>query len=179
MVAGLFAFQPARAEPSQDERSVLILALVMSYDRAMPTRAPGGVVVGVVYDPSHAGSAAEAEATLAVFADMPDVRIFGRPLSAVALPADKVAEGVTNVHALFLCAGLDNRIADILAVSRATDRLTLTTHSTWVDQGVSVGVRWDDGNGTIRVNRPASRLEGADLGSELLNLAEVIRGSGG
>jgi YfiR/HmsC-like len=174
LVVGLQLGVRAGAAEPDVARSVLILARAMAYDRALVNR-PGPVRIGVVFDPLQPASQREAETILAVFAGMPEATISSRPLTAALVPVAELNAQIDGVTALYLCAGLETKLPELLATSRSQDTLTVTHHHAWVARGVSLGVRWTGDRGNLLVNLPASKAEGSALASELLVLAEVIR----
>jgi hypothetical protein len=62
----------------------------------------------------------------------------------------------------------------IAAVARSAHVTTMTGVTHYVTRGLAIGVALRGGRPRILVNLEASRLEGADLSSELLNLVEIV-----
>ena len=74
-----------------------------------------------------------------------------------------------------MCGGLDANLADIKAVARGRNVLTVGSQEAQLMQGLSLGVFSIEGKNTIIVNLQASREEGVAFGPELLRLATIVR----
>ena len=150
---------------------------VISFDHLLPARTAGTLLVGVAYQSGHRPSGQVKDAVLLAGADLGRA-INGLDVRFVAIDLDHVelAETLERLHVTVLYVapmrGLD--VAMLSATTRAAHVTTVTGVSRYVEQGLAIGVRLRGDRPQILVNLGASRLEGAELGAELLKLAQVL-----
>jgi hypothetical protein len=150
---------------------------VISFDHLLPARAAGTLVVGIAYQSGHRPSGQVKDAVLLAGADLRRA-INGLDVRFVAIDLDHVelAEALERLHVTVLYVapmrGLD--VATLSAATRAARVTTVTGVSRYVEQGLAIGVRLRGDRPQILVNLGASRLEGAELGAELLKLVQVL-----
>ena len=162
------------------EKQVVILARAISYDKQLRSRAGSGLVIGVLYKPGVAESESTATEVMRAFKSIEGIKVQELPLAAVKLPftskdALKAAIAAQGIDALYCCPSLDGDLAAIREISHQQHVLTLASRQAFIQAGLAIGVFSSDGKPMIMVNLPASREEGAELATELLRLATVIR----
>jgi hypothetical protein len=148
---------------------------VMSFDRQLVSRGGGTLVLAIAY---QSGNRASADAKQEAWRAGSNVHeIGGMPLTIVAIDLDREDLGAALTHGrvtlLYLAPVQGVDVGGLAGVARAAHVTTLTGVLRYVELGLAVGVRLRGDRPRLVVNLAAARLEGADLGSELLKLAEV------
>jgi hypothetical protein len=176
MLAGaLFAPPLARVPvPAQ----VALLLKVLTADRNLPARSPGGLAIGIVYERNTAASR-EAASQAAAEIERENAAREGLPvmygLVDVSDPA-ALAPGLAALHPSVLyvapLAGLD--VKRISALSRAGKIRTATGVPGFVEAGLAVGFEPGPDGVRILINAEAARAEGADFSSKVLKLARLV-----
>jgi hypothetical protein len=183
-IAMAFALLSPRAVHAESEaetraRQILIVLRVLSYDRALATRAPGDkVAIAIVHDGTKAGRA-DAARWSAGFRLLPNVRVGGRSVttSEIELVDETVLETAfaQRSPALVVIAGTPDTTA-IRRVARRRHVLSFSMREADVRAGVAVGLVVSEDGNEIVINREAARAEGAKLGAGLLQLARLVDG---
>jgi hypothetical protein len=149
---------------------------VMSFDRQLRARTPGGLVLAIAYQSGSRASSQAKEDALRSIVGIRDVA--GIPLRTVNIDLDREELGaaLTSSGATLLYVapvhGVD--IGDLVRATRAAHVTTLTGVTRYVELGCAVGLRLRGDRPSIVVNLAAARLEGAEFTSELLRLAQVL-----
>ena len=170
------AAAPALAEGLPAEREALILTRAVAYDRALPKRAGDKIVLAVLHDPDRTPSD-ESRAALAAFRKLQGVRVAGLPFEVVEIAGTAEIDADLrrlDVDLVYVCSG----VKDLPAVKRATQArkiVSIGALRSQVEAGLSLGVTARKGQPQLVVNLAASRAEGAEFGSGMLRLADVIR----
>lgn len=177
VLASLFAGSAFAARIPID-KSAPILIRALAYDRDLRNRAGASVTLAVIYNPSSSASVAESNTALAAFKQLESLTIQGLPFRATRLPygpdlSAKIAE--QGIDALFIVDGLSSELDALVDLTRRRKVVTLTTDEADIRRGAAIGVVLADGKPTLMVNLAASTAEGAQLSSELLRLAKVLR----
>lgn len=177
LLATLFAGSAFAARIPVD-KSAPILIRALAYDRDLKNRAGPSVTLAVVYNPSSPTSVSESNTALAAFKQLESLTVQGLPFRATRLPygpdlSAKITE--QGIDAVFLVDGLSNELEAIVDLTRRRKIVTLTTEEADVRRGAAIGVVLADGKPTLMVNLAASTAEGAQLSSDLLRLAKVLR----
>jgi hypothetical protein len=148
---------------------------VMSFDRQLSSRGGGTLVLAIAYQSGYRASADAKEEAWRAASNIREIS--GMPLSIVAIDLDRedAAAALTRgrVTLLYLTPVRGVDVKELGGVARAAHVTTLTGVVRYVELGLAVGVRLRGDRPRIVVNLAASRLEGAELGAELLKLAEV------
>lgn len=178
--AALLVHAPRRARADiPADRQALILTRALAYDNNLRARAGGAVVVAVVYRPQDGASESMAEAMYRAFKRLESVKVQDLPFRVVKIPftgRDALDATVAQQHisTLYGCSGLDADVDAITQVARKRHVLSLAAREAYLENGFSLGLFLFGGKATITVNLAASRLEGAQLSSELLRLARLV-----
>lgn len=180
LLRGASFAQPPTPAGAPFERQVLILVRALAYDRNLKARAGDAVVVAVLGRLDDDASRRESGAVTDALRALGGVKVQGLPLRAARLAwsgaADLEAQVARlGVDAVYVSAGLSEEVQAIREVCRRRKVLSLGGSLGDVRRGLALGAAVADGRSTILVNLPESREGGADLGAELLRLAEVIR----
>lgn len=148
---------------------------VMSFDRQLRARAGGEIVLGIAYQGGYRASAdARRDASRAAAAL---TEVAGIPVTVVSIDLDRedlahaLARG--KVTLLYVAPVRGIEVKDLTTASREAHVTTLSGVVRYVELGMAVGVRLVGDRPRIVVNLAASKLEGAELGAELLKLSEV------
>jgi len=169
-------------EISPGQRALLLLR-VLVYDRELPKRAGGVVLVAIV---SRSGrDASEQEALLAAFEELSrSTRAAGLPVRAFALafegPAAFAAE-LTRARpaALYACANLREAAPDVAMAASRAGVLAFTGERRLVLEGGFPLALVDRGERAgLVLNPQAAAAAGSDLDSALLSVAELVRPEG-
>ena len=146
-----------------------ILVKVLSFDRGQ--RGARELSVGVVYQSGNrASSFIRDEVVRALGAQ--GVRVVSIDLDHDRL-SDVLAEA--DLRAIYVTPLRATDIGTVAAAARDARVTSLTGVPSYVSNGLAVGVGNRGGRPRILINLEASRREGADLGAELLKLAEIVR----
>ncbi|MES2178336.1 MAG: YfiR/HmsC family protein [Gemmatimonadota bacterium] len=154
-----------------------VLLKVMAFDRQLPLRAPAEIVIGVVFQSGNRTSAMAKDEALHAFVGARE-GVGGVPLRAVAIDLDRerlpdvLRAGKFTMLYITPLRGAD--VAAIASLTREWRVTTLTGVPRYVAQGLGIGVGVKGGRPRILVNLEASKLEGAELGAELLKLADIL-----
>jgi len=188
LVAGLLVEgYPARLLSAQDVAvpvavQVPILAKTLSFDRRLPERAGGRLVVGVLFQSRYRTSANIAEEVCRSLGALPPGALGALESlerSCVALDIDGKAslEAMLRQHqvrVLYVSPLRAYPLENVIALTRAERITTLTGVPRYVEGGLAIGVDMKRDRPEIVINLAASRAEGADLNAHLLKLARVV-----
>jgi YfiR/HmsC-like len=159
-----------------------ILAKILNFDRKLPERAGGRLVIGVLYQSRYRASATVAADVCRVLEQLP-VSALGalesmeRSCVAIDLDATPALDSALKrkgIRVLYVSPLRAVHLQDVAAVSRAAQITTVTGVPRYVETGLAIGVDMKGEQPEIVINLAASRAEGADLTSQLLNLARVV-----
>jgi hypothetical protein len=180
LAALLGAGTAARADALPPRQRALLLLRILVYDRNLATRAPGDVLVAIVYRPGDPGSEAERDALLDAFESVAgDVVVAGRRVRATALAwrgASDLESRLAELRpaAAFVTAALAKDAGEVARATRRRATLSAAGSREMVEAGIAIGVVNLGRRAGLVVNVAAAREEGADLDAALLALAEVI-----
>lgn len=181
-VVGTTWLLPIRDGVSGDvppDRQVLILARALAYDRNLKDRAGSAVTIGLVYKEGNSESKSQMQDVSSAFGSVKKLKVSGLPIKTIALAygTDDLESIIANegVDAVYLCSGLANDLDSITALTRQKQIASLADDYVYAKQGVSIVVVADGQKASLVINLKASKAEGLDLSSELLELAEVIK----
>jgi hypothetical protein len=161
---------------------VPILIKILTFDRRLPQRARGRLVVGVLFQSRYRTSANVADEVCRSLDQLPAGArgsLDALEVSCVAIdldatPALESAIKQKRIQVLYVSPLRAVSLGDVTAVSRAAQVTTLTGVPRYVETGVAIGVDLKGERPEIVINLAASRAEGADLAAQLLKLARVI-----
>jgi len=180
----LAATRPAFAAELSPHGRALLMLKVIAYDRNLKRRAGKVLRIAVIHragDPRSAQDGMEMAAALKEVASR--VTVAGLVAEVVLLPlagatglADRLRDAGASVA--YVADGLAGLTPDIATGSRRAAVLTATGSRAGVEAGLSIGLVRRGLGAAVLVNLPASRREGADIDSELLDIAEVFSGEG-
>lgn len=180
LVAVAAGVPPARAADLPPRNQALLLLRVLAYDRNLKKRCAGAVTVLVA---SRAGDRVSEERSAALAGAFEEVArevvVAGLPVKVetVALrdPAALEARlGAAPAALLFVDEALGGQVTELSRLARRTGTLTGGASRAAVEAGLSVAVVARAGRAAVVVGQASSRLEGADLDSALLAVAEVV-----
>ena len=180
LALGLGAPEALAAELPAASQALLLLR-VMAYDRNLPARVGESVVMGVAFKKGdRASEAAGAEFVKALTALAGTAVVAGRAISVRSLPIVNAADleaafSSGRPAAVFICPGLEPETAAIAGVTREHSVLSATGTREAVEAGLAIGLLSLSGRAGLLVNLNQARLEGADLDSAMLKMAEVLR----
>jgi len=188
LVAGLLVEgYPARLLSAQDVAvpvavQVPILAKTLGFDRSLPERAGGRLVVGVLFQSRYRTSANIAEEVCRSLGALPPGALGALESlerSCVALDIDGKASldamlRQHRVRVLYVSPLRAYPLENVFALTRAEGITTLTGVPRYVEGGLAIGVDMKHDRPEIVINLAASRAEGADLNAHLLKLARVV-----
>lgn len=166
----------ARASPADDEAKILLRAI--SFDRGLAARAGAEVVISVVYDARTSGGERERDGRVLAFRKLSDRTIVGLPMKVVwsdCSPSRPMDEALRGVDIVYLTSGAKDCVRAVTAVTRKLRIASLASGRALVEQGVTIGVTIENARPKLLVNLKASKAEGLDLASQMLQLAEVIK----
>jgi YfiR/HmsC-like len=161
---------------------VPILVKILNFDRKLPERAGGRLVVGVLYQGRYRTSANVADEVCRSFKDLAPAAFGGlesleRSCVAIDLDATPALDSALKrrqIQVLYVSPLRAFPLGDVIAATRAAQITTLTGVPRYVETGLAIGVDMKGERPEILVNLAASRAEGADLTAHLLKLARVV-----
>jgi len=170
--------------PVPIEIQVPLLMKILSADRALPARAGGSLVIGVIFqDNNRESSAAMAEfSRLAGKANVSGSTTLSVTIEEVPLQGlDALASELIR-RKVQVCYITPLRSVDVEAVIAAADSsgsITCTGVPDYMNRGAAVGIGARGDRPEIIINLDSSRHAGADFSSQLLKLARVVTKGGG
>lgn len=159
-----------------------ILVKILNFDRALPGRAGGRLVVGVLFQGRYRTSANVADEVCRSLRELAPSAFGGlesleRSCVAIDLDATPALDSAIKrqrVQVLYVSPLRAFPLGDIIAISRAGQITTLTGVPRYVETGLAIGLDMKRERPEIVINLAASRAEGADLTAHLLKLARVV-----
>lgn len=160
------------------EVQISLFARIWTFDRRHEARSDDELVIAVIYQGDVRSSLLAKEDFLPAASRLVPspggLRIVEIDYSGPdALEEAIREEGIDLVYVAPLRA-VD--VGEIAEVARRLSVLTCTGVPDYVSRGIAVGLELSDGRPAILVNREASKQQGADFGSELLELARLVSG---
>jgi YfiR/HmsC-like len=157
-----------------------ILLNVLTFDRNLAERAGEELVFAVLIQRRYIPSVEAGDGLLAALQSSSHEVMPGMRLRAVRLEldaGDRLDPALASLRpaVLYVPPLRALRIEDIVSSTRALKIRTVTGVADYVTRGLSVGLRLRDDRPEIVINLSAAIAEGADLNSQLLKLARVIR----
>lgn len=156
-----------------------ILVKILNFDRKLPERANGRLVVGVLFQSRYRTSANVAGEVCTTLQDLPAGSLGALEISCVAIDLDATtaldsALQLKRVQVLYVSPLRAVPLGAVTSVSRAAGITTLTGVPRYVENGLAIGVDMKGDHPGIVINLAASRAEGADLTAHLLKLARLV-----
>jgi hypothetical protein len=159
-----------------------ILVKVLNFDRRLPERAGGKLVIGVLFQSRYRTSANVAEEVCRGMKNLPASTLgVLEAMERSCVPVDldetrdlSAALKVHRVRVLYVSPLRAYPVETIFAATRMERITTLTGVPRYVEDGLAIGLDMKRERPEIVVNLAASRAEGADLTAQLLKLARVV-----
>lgn len=157
-----------------------ILLNVLTFDRNLAERAGDELVFAVLIQRRYMPSADAGNGLLAALRGISGEVMPGMRLRVVRLEldtGDDLGRALASLRpsVLYVPPLRALSIEEIVATTRALKIRTLTGVAEYVTRGLAIGLRLRDDRPEIVINLQAAVAEGADLNSQLLKLARVIR----
>jgi hypothetical protein len=157
-----------------------LLYKILMFDRNLGSRVAGdGIVIAIIYQEGFRASVTARDQVLETVRRIGASSISGQPVQWVSLELAEEADleaalAKHRVDVIYVAplrsVGLDR----IATAARGKHVTSFTGVPEFVDRGLAVGVGLQRERAQIIVNLAAARAEGAEFGSQLLNLARVI-----
>ncbi len=165
--------------PIEPELQAQLLLKVLSFDRALATRAGSELIVGVVIQRRYRPSLEAGEDMLAAFASVANRGFLDMRVRAIAVElgpkTDLEAElARLEVDVLYVTPVRALPGVTIAAVTRALRISSLTAVPQLVSDGLAVGLGVRDDRPEILVNLEAASAEGIDFSAQLLRMARIV-----
>jgi hypothetical protein len=151
---------------------------ILKFDRNLKTRSGNGVVAGIAFQGGYRPSLNAKEQAAGILADN-SFTIESLSVSVQELDLGRIQDvekelRLRKITLLYIAPLQAYPLADIIRATRNLHILTLTGVSSYVQEGVSVGLDTEiDDRPKILINRKSSLLEGADFQANLLKLAKI------
>jgi hypothetical protein len=170
----------AAEETLSPRHQAAVLSSVVAYDRNLHRGQEQSIVIAILYKKTSAVSIAAASEMGGAFNAVARERIRSTKVDITEVGFKDSAElepllRAAKVYAIYVTEGLESELPAIQAAAAKLKVTTLCSSREWVRRFFSVGVVASRGKATLVINLGHSRLEGMDLNSAVLNLAEVIR----
>ena len=176
LLAGLAAAAPSLAAqevPVPVRIQAPLLLRIMSFDRNLPQRISGDLVVAVLYQGRNRTSLRIAEEISLAIGSLTGAEAVGIDLDTTTDLAAVLAQSKARV--LYVCPLRGANIAGIVDVVRAAGVTTVTGVPRYVNEGIAIGLDLRADRPEIVVNLESARAEGADFTAQLLKLARVVK----
>jgi len=172
--------QAGEVEEVNPDLAAQLFLKILSYDRSLPARSGGRLVLAIVYRPEIPDSERIRQVMQAAFQDrINKFNVQGMPASVTAVAFDPrlltkrlQAAGAT---VLYITPGLEDHGGAVNAAAVALKAPTLTGRRSLLDAGLAIAVVTNEDKPSIVINLPVTKALGMDLDSNLLRLAEVKR----
>lgn len=154
---------------------------VLAYDRNLPTRARGRVLLGILYRVDREESERMRALMQPAFQERAKgSNVRGLPLAVTAVPIGDPGTLLkrlqdAGVTALYVTPGLEDAVGAISHAAAALQAPTLTGRRDLLDAGLAIAVVTDGEKPVIVVNLGVAKALGMDFDPMLLRLAEVKR----
>lgn len=157
-----------------------ILLKTLTFDRNLNARSGENLVLGVLYQSTFRQSLDVKDELLAAAKELPTRSVAGLSIRLVEIDLAKTDDlereiSETGVNTMYVTPLRSVAMKTITAATRNKKVLTLTGVPQYVEAGLSIGVGIRGDRPSLIINLKASRAEGADLDSQLLELARTIR----
>jgi len=158
-----------------------VFARALSYDRSLPQRAEGTLVMGIVYQREVRASVLAKDAVLAwvqsnAGAVSKQIDLKCVPIALTDTTDLRTAIQRHHVDVLYVAPLRSVNIGRITRVTREERVLTLSGVASYVRSGIAFGVDEEARRTRILINLPASKDEGSDFTAQLLAVSQVIDG---
>ncbi|MFO0579256.1 MAG: YfiR/HmsC family protein [Polyangia bacterium] len=181
LVGPLLAARSLRAEEIEEVNPDLAAQLflkILCYDRNLPVRSSGRLVLAILYRPGHPESERIRASVQAAFQSRASkFPVQGRTVSVIAIAFDAklLLKQLQSAGAtlLYVTPGLDDPTGAVGAAAQALQAPTLTGRRSLLDGGLALAVVAMDDKPGIVINLPVARSLGMDLDPNLLRVAEV------
>lgn len=161
--------------------AVQVLVRMLSYDRALPSRAGAEVRVTIVFDAHDPLSVEQSRDAQATLRGLGGVAIGGLVLvgEPTMVPSGTGAAARLAGHGVaILCRGADG-VEDLAVAADQANLLLMSLDDGLMGHGPAVGVVQREARLEILVDIGAARLQGVDLSSEIFEIAHVVGTTGG
>lgn len=177
----LFASASADASELEELNPDLAAQLnlkVLSYDRNLPTRSSGKLVLAIIYRQDREESERLRGLMQAAFqerATKSNVQGLALSVTSVLFDAKTLTKRLQDVHAtiVYVTPGLEEMAGVINAAALAVKAPTLSGRRTLLDSGMAIAVISKEDRPAIVINLPVAKALGMDLDTSLLRLSEV------
>jgi hypothetical protein len=169
--------QVARADGTEADRLVPIVARVLSYERTLGARAGKTVDIVVLFDNANRTSVAEARAYEAAFEELEGTTIQGLPLQTrlVANGGQALERALgAGGDVVLVCTGLEGNLQAIIQQTRQRHALTIGMRREHVKGGTSLAVIIEQDKPKILANLSNANAEGVQLSAQLLRRSEIL-----
>lgn len=152
---------------------------VLSFDRALSAGAGKTLVLGILVQRHHRASLDAATEIFAAIEALGPATGSETKLRPVLVDLDHEGLGARldqlDVAVLYVTPLRAMTVADVVRETRARGVRTITGVPQYVRDGLAIGLAVRDDRPEVLINLEAARAEGADLSSQLLNVARLVR----
>jgi hypothetical protein len=156
-----------------------LMAKILSYDRALPSRSGAAVNIAVLYQGGFPDSRTLGRELLRTFEHRAFASIAGRTATYHPLVYESPQQlrdflATHGIHVLYLTPlrAVDAEV--VIRVAQAEAIATFTPVREHMRAGAAVGLVLQEGRPRMLVNVKAARAQGMDLSAQLLRLAEIV-----
>jgi hypothetical protein len=157
-----------------------ILLKIISYDNALKEKCSGTLHIGILYIQDGGESEEMKDNVIRALNKFKNVTVQGlafdyRVIQILDKEPLNESSDLMDCQILYICSGLDARIAELSAFARHHGKTTITGIESYVRSGLSIGVVLREDKPKILINLEATKAEGVMLDSRVLQLAEIIK----
>jgi hypothetical protein len=154
---------------------------ILPYDRKLAERAGKAINIAILYKEGDSDSETAQKQLIESLNDLASksniknlpVKTFGFAYTTPTKLQEELAKSGAGV--VYVSSGLGDALSAISKVTQARSILSFTALESFVKDGISIGVVRRETKAAILVNLSSARAEGADLDSNFLKIAEVMR----
>jgi hypothetical protein len=161
------------------EVQVPLLLKILNFDRSLTADIQRNLVVGVLYQAGYRTSAQVADDVRRTLLEQPQQGVGAWTVHVVPINLDHPEDldsvlSQQRVMVLYVSPLRATSLRKISGAARAKQITTLTGVPNYVEDGLAIGIDLQDERPQIIMNLAASKAEGADFTSQLLQLARLV-----
>jgi ABC-type sugar transport system substrate-binding protein len=156
-----------------------LLTKILGFDRNLPDRHPGDLVIAVAYQSQHVASRTLMEAFRAAAEEAGAIEIMGRRVRVVAIDiggGDRLVENLASESAdvVYLTPLRGVNVRELARAATRAGILSVTGVPDYMLRAVCVGFDDRGGRPRILINRDESLAAGTAFAAQLLQRAEIV-----
>ncbi len=171
---------PAQEMPVSTELQYKLLLKILTFDRNLETRIGDEIVIGILYQSKFRLSEITKSSWVRSIEESEIKTLEDIPIRFVNIDLNEennIAEVISreNVDILYITPLRAFNLKSITELSQSNKIITFTGVPEYTEDGIGISIGTKGNKPQIIINLDASKLEGCDFSSKLLNLARIVR----